>query len=161
MKLRVIPTKAHGAIDIAKGPALVAAPTLFRMNGNMGATLPPRLVGTGATIYSLLTDYEFGLKRVLPMRAHLALDAAAGVALAATPWLTGAARNGTRQWLPHAIVGGQELLLALTTKDRPPRAPRARVALDAITGKSALLAGGAIGVGIAAIAAWRKAQASD
>ena len=156
MKLRVIPTKAHGAIDMATGPTLMAAPTLFRMNGNTGATLPPRLVGAAATAYALLTDYEFGLKRVLPMRAHLALDVVGGVTLAATPWLTGAARNGVRHWLPHAIVGGQSLVLAFTTKDRPPRAPRARTLLGAMSGKGALAVGGAIGLGAAAFAA-RKA----
>ena len=42
MKLRVIPTKVHGAVDMATGPALIAAPTLLRMNGNKGATIPPR-----------------------------------------------------------------------------------------------------------------------
>jgi hypothetical protein len=126
MNLRMIPTKAHGAVDMAKGPALIAAPTLLRMNGNTGATLPPRVVGSLATVYSLLTDYEFGLKRVVPMRAHLALDAAGGLALAAAPFLTGAHRKGLRHWLPHALIGANELVLALTTKQRPPRAARLR-----------------------------------
>jgi hypothetical protein len=126
MDLRMIPTKAHGAVDMATGPALIAAPTLLKMNGNTGATIPPRVVGAAATAYALLTDYEFGLKRVLPMRAHLGLDVAAGVALAATPFLTGAWRNGLRHWLPHTVIGAQELALALTTKERPPRAPRLR-----------------------------------
>ena len=155
MNLRVIPTKAHGAIDMATGPALVAAPTLFRMNGNTGATVPPRVFGTAATLYSLLTDYEFGLKRVLPMRAHLALDVVGGIALAAAPWVSGAARNGVRHWLPHALVGGQSLFLALTTKEQPPRAPRARAILGAMSGKGALAVGGAIGVAAAAFAARR------
>lgn len=126
MDLRMIPTKAHGAVDMATGPALIAAPTLLRMNGNTGATLPPRVVGTAATLYSLLTDYEFGLKRVLPMRAHLGLDVAAGLALATTPFLTGAWRNGVRHWLPHTILGAQSLVMAATTKERPPRAARLR-----------------------------------
>ena len=73
MKLRIIPTKTHAAVDLATGPALVAAPTLLRMDGNTGATVPPRVVGSLATAYALLTDYELGLKRVVPMRAHLAL----------------------------------------------------------------------------------------
>ena len=126
MNLRMIPTKAHGALDMATGPALVAAPTLLRMNGNRGATLPPRVLGSLATVYALLTDYEFGLKRVLPMRAHLALDAAGGVALAAAPFVTGAHRKGLRHWVPHIVVGANEIALALTTKERSPRAPRLR-----------------------------------
>ena len=100
MNLRIVPTKAHAAVDMATGPALIAAPTLLRMNGNTGATIPPRVVGSLATAYSLLTDYELGLKRVVPMRAHLALDALGGVALAATPFLTGASKKGYRHWLP-------------------------------------------------------------
>jgi hypothetical protein len=126
MDVRVIPTKAHGAVDMATGPALIAAPTLLKMNGNTGATIPPRVVGTAATVYALLTDYEFGVKRVLPMRAHLALDVLAGVALAATPFVTRASKRGLRHWLPHAVIGANEVFLALTTKERPPRPSRLR-----------------------------------
>ena len=54
MNLRIVPTKAHAAVDMATGPALIAAPTLLRMNGNTGATIPPRVVGSLATAYSLL-----------------------------------------------------------------------------------------------------------
>jgi hypothetical protein len=126
MDLRVIPTKAHGAVDMATGPALIAAPTLLRMNGNTGATIPPRVVGAAATVYALLTDYEFGLKRVLPMRTHLALDAVAGIALAATPFVTGASKKGVRHWLPHTVIGANEVFLAFATKERPPRARRLR-----------------------------------
>jgi hypothetical protein len=122
------------------------------MNGNLGATIPPRIVGSAATAYALLTDYEFGLKRVLPMRAHLALDAAGGIALAAAPFLTGAHRKGLRHWLPHAIVGANEVLLALTTKERPPRARRLR----ALAPKGALGAAILATAGAAAIAATRR-----
>jgi hypothetical protein len=155
MKLRVIPTKAHGAVDMATGPALIAAPTLLRMNGNTGATIPPRVVGSAATIYALLTDYEFGLKRMLPMRTHLALDAAAGIALAATPFLTRASKKGVRHWLPHAIIGANEVALALTTKDRPPRARRLR-ALAPKAALSAALVGAAAAGGTLA---WRRRAA--
>ena len=126
MNLRVIPTKVHGAVDMATGPALIAAPTVLRMNGDRGATIPPRVVGAAALANALLTDYEFGLKRILPMRTHLALDAVAGIALAATPLLTRTSKKGVRHWLPHAVLGANEVFLALTTKQRPPRAQRLR-----------------------------------
>jgi hypothetical protein len=155
MNLRVIPTKAHAAVDMATGPALIAAPTLLRMNGNTGATIPPRVVGSAATIYALLTDYEFGLKRVLPMRAHLALDAAAGIALAATPFVTRASKKGLRHWLPHAIIGANEVFLALTTKERPPRAPRLR----ALAPKAALSAALVGTVAAGGALAWRRRAA--
>jgi hypothetical protein len=151
MDLRVIPTKAHGAVDMAMGPALIAAPTFLRMNGNKGATIPPRVVGAAAVLNALLTDYEFGLKRVLPMRAHLALDAAAGTALAATPFLTRSSKKGVRYWLPHTIIGANEVFLALATK-RPRRARR----LSGWAPKGALGAAGVAALAGAAIVAKRK-----
>ena len=127
MNLRVIPTKAHGAIDMATGPALVAAPTLFRMNGNTGATVPPRVFGTAATLYSLLTDYEFGLKRVLPMRAHLALDVVTGVALAGSALAPGGEEpTGVASRVVPAVAGLSEVLVALMTRTEPPRRWRRR-----------------------------------
>ena len=152
MKLRVIPTKVHGAVDMATGPALIAAPTLLRMNGNKGATIPPRAIGAAALVNALLTDYEFGLKRLLPMRTHLALDAVGGITLAATPFLTRASKKGVRHWLPHAVLGANEVFLALTTKQRPPRAQRLR----AWAPRGALSAAGVAALAGAAIVTKRK-----
>jgi hypothetical protein len=116
MRMRVVPTKAHGVFDLVTGPALAAAPNLLRLNGDRGATLPPRLTGFLGTGLSALTDYETGALRVVPMKAHLVFDGASGAALASTPWLSGAAKNGLRHWLPHAVVGLTEIALALTTR---------------------------------------------
>jgi hypothetical protein len=50
------------------------------------------------------------------MPIHLAMDAASGVLLAASPWLFGFAGRGPRYRLPHAFVGASEVLAALTSK---------------------------------------------
>jgi hypothetical protein len=152
MNLRVIPTKVHGAVDMATGPVLIAAPTLLRMNGNKGATIPPRAVGAASLINALLTDYEFGLKRLVPMRTHLALDAVGGITLAATPFLTRASKKGVRHWLPHALIGANEVFLALTTKQRQPRPRRLR----AWASRGALGAAGVAALSGAAVVAKRK-----
>lgn len=121
MTTRVIPTKVHGVLDYVTGPALTFAPELLRLDGSRASALAPRLGGAAATAYSALTDYELGVRKVVPMRVHLLLDALSGTALAATPWVFGAARRGKRHWLPHALVGANEVLLSLTTKTEPPR----------------------------------------
>jgi hypothetical protein len=121
MNLRVIPTSVHGVLDYVTGSALLAAPELFRLKDVPSAALTPRLTGAGATAYSLLTDYELGAVRLLPMPVHLALDAMSGALLATSPWLLGYAKNGPRYWLPHALVGASEILAALVTKTQPPR----------------------------------------
>jgi hypothetical protein len=161
LRYRVIPTKVHGVVDLVTGPALIAAPTAFRLNGTRAAALAPRVFGAAATAYSPLTDYELGVKRVLPLRAHLALDALGGVALAAVPWISGAARKGPRHWLPHAVIGGNEFLLALTTRTERPRAARARTAVASLASRlprGAVIAGTAAPIAVAGIVAWRRAM---
>jgi hypothetical protein len=119
MKLRVVPTKAHAALDHVVGPTLLFAPELFGLKDDRKAALVPRLTGATEALYANLTDYELAMKRVLPMRVHLALDALGGVVLGAAPWALGTARRGTRHWLPHALVGAMEVALAVTTKTEP------------------------------------------
>lgn len=128
MALRFIPTKAHGVADYVTAGALLAAPELFRIDRGSAAGIVPRANGAAAGVYSLLTDYELGARRVLPMRAHLALDAVSGVTLAAVPWLTGGARRGFRNWVPHALVGATEVGFALLTKTEAPAPKQRRLA---------------------------------
>jgi hypothetical protein len=119
MQMRVVPTKAHAAVDQLVGPTLMLAPELLHLKADRTEALIPRVNGAAATVYTNLTDYELSMKRVLPVRVHLALDAMSGVMLAAAPWVTGSARRGRRHWLPHAVFGAFEVGLALTTKTEP------------------------------------------
>jgi hypothetical protein len=116
MKLRVIPTSIHGAVDQVVGPTLVAAPELFRLPRTSPEGIAPRATGAVAAVYSNLTDYELSFKHLIPMRVHLALDAMSGAALAAVPWLTGAHKRGLRHWLPLTAIGTFEVAMALTTE---------------------------------------------
>lgn len=88
MSLRVISTQAHAVLDYLTGGALVAAPRLLGLGGSPAGRVL-ELAGGGATTQSLFTDYELGLVKVLPMPAPLALDAASGALVAASPWLFG------------------------------------------------------------------------
>ena len=147
---RFIPTKAHGVFDLVTGPALVAAPDLLRLNGTLGSSLAPRVTGALGTGLSAVTDYETGAVRVVPVKAHLVIDAVSGAALAATPWLTGARRQGIRHWLPHAAIGATEMALALTTRTEPG---------DGRTRKGWLVAGAAAGGALAAALLARRRDA--
>lgn len=119
MSIRLIPTRVHGVIDYLTSGTLLAAPELFRLKDVPSAALTLRLTGAKAAAYSLLTDHELGLVRLIPMPVHLALDAASGAFLASSPWLFGFAKNGTRYWLPHTLIGVGEILAAITTKTTP------------------------------------------
>jgi hypothetical protein len=76
--MRFLPTRAHGVLDYLVGLLLVASPWLFGFaDGPAAARGAPIALGAGALLYSLLTDYELGLLRVVPMPGHLLLDAGA------------------------------------------------------------------------------------
>lgn len=154
MRMRVIPTKVHGVFDLVTGPTLAAAPNLLRLNGARGSTLPPRVTGLLGTGLGAVTDYETGALRVVPMKAHLVFDGASGAALASTPWLSGAARNGLRHWLPHAVIGLTEIALAIATRTEPADKRRSRTPW--------LVAGLALaGVGLAGAVAARGLVGDD
>jgi hypothetical protein len=116
--VRIVSTKTHGILDYLTGAALLAAPKALGLEDVPSSARALQLAGGGATAYSLLTDYELGAAKLLPMPVHLALDATSGALLASSPWLFGFARNGARYWLPHVLVGTQEILAAVITKTR-------------------------------------------
>jgi len=116
--MRVISTRTHGAIDYLTGAGLLVAPPLLGISDEPAAARALRAAGVAATAYSLLTDYEFGVVRIIPMPAHLAMDAASGVLVAASPWLFGFAGRGPRYSLSHLVIGLAEVLAALTSKTR-------------------------------------------
>ena len=116
--MRMIPMRVHGVLDYLTGGTLLSAPKVLGLNDVPASARVLRLAGGGAILYSLLTDYELGTVKLLPMPAHLAMDAASGVLLASSPWVFGFAKEGPRYWLPHVLVGTFEMLAAATSKTR-------------------------------------------
>lgn len=116
MEIRVIPTGVHGVLDYLASGANLVFPKMLGLEDAPWAALVPRIGGAAGTGYSLITDYELGVLKVVPMPAHLALDAAKGVFMVSSPWLFGFAKNGTRYWLPHVLMGTADVLAALTSK---------------------------------------------
>src|SRR5215203_3005762 len=100
MKVRVITTGVHGALDYLASGANLAFPRMLGLREAPWAVLVPRIDGVAGASYSLLTDYELGALKVLPMPAHLAFDAA----------------KGARYWLPHVLMGVADVLAAATSK---------------------------------------------
>jgi hypothetical protein len=140
MKMRFIPTSVHGAVDHVVGPALVLAPTLLRLGRTSPEGLTARAVGGVESFYSNITDYELSVKNVVPMKVHLALDAAGGAALALVPQLTGARKRGKKHWVPHLAIGALEVGMAAFTKTEPPRPAERRAHTIKKLAKTALKA---------------------
>jgi len=111
--MKFIDTRTHGFLDYIVGLFLIAAPWVFNLDPSAPEGMIFIILGVMALVYSLLTRYELGLIRVLPMGIHLTLDVLSGILLAASPWLLGFA---DRVYLPHLILGLFEIGAGLMTK---------------------------------------------
>jgi hypothetical protein len=115
MPPRPIDATLHGVTDYTVGAFLLTAfPKLADIEGTRSA----RQIRTAAAIhagYSTITDYPLGIVKLLPFKAHLAIDAIGALALAATPFVTGQYKGGRKQWVPHVALCLFELTsLAMT-----------------------------------------------
>jgi len=88
-----ISRQAHGAIDYAYAALVPFIPEIAKFDNEEKATLLCRLLGGGALAYTALTRAEWGLYRVLPYKAHLAIDLSVSLFALASPWLLGFSSN--------------------------------------------------------------------
>jgi hypothetical protein len=111
-----ISTRAHGMIDYSWA---AAANSLSMRVAEANATA--RLLRTAAgaaTANALVTNYEYGAMRLLPMRSHLAVDIALCGALLVSPFFLPASER--RYAIVPALFGIAGLAAALLTRPRSP-----------------------------------------
>jgi SPW repeat len=115
--MRFISTRAHGYIDYLMGIVLIISPWIFGFsNAGPGAVWTPVAIGVLLLGASLMTNYELGAVKLIPMPIHLATDMLAGVVLTISPWVLG---FSDRVWIPHFVLGILELGVALMTHTHP------------------------------------------
>lgn len=114
--MQFVPTRYHGAMDYLAAALLLCGPWLLGLKFRSPASLA--LLGVGAALLaaSLLTNYEWGAVRRIPVPLHSALDLLLGLLLAVSPWALGFADEA---WAPHATLGTLLILGALTSQPRP------------------------------------------
>lgn len=112
----MIDTKTHGYIDYIMGIFLIASPSLFNLNINGIESTIFYIAGVAVIFYSLLTNYELGLIKIIPMSGHLILDILSGILLVASPWIFDFAGI---VYAPHLILGILEIVAALLTSSKP------------------------------------------
>ena len=111
--MKHVNSRAHGVIDYVVGVALIIAPYLFGFADDEPARNAAWIVGGGSLLSSLFTAYELSIAKIIPYRVHLGLDVAAGIFLAASPWLMNFA---DRIVVPHLVVGLLEIGVALMSR---------------------------------------------
>lgn len=109
----MISSKIHAVLDYIVGILLIAAPWLIGFADNTAATIIPVALGVSTLIYSLITDYEYSLARLIPYKIHLTIDFMAGLLLLASPWLFD---FSDRVYLPHVILGAFEIIAVMLSR---------------------------------------------
>ena len=118
--MKIIPTFVHGISDYLGGILLLVAPNLLGFADLGGAAVwVPRILGVIVLLQSIMTNYEVGLVKLLPMKMHLMNDYVAGLVLAASPWIFGFADQPSNAWMPHVILGIVIFILTLLTDPQP------------------------------------------
>lgn len=114
--MRPISTRVHGMIDYAYAGVLIGLPFALGWRGR-AAQLS---IGTGlATLgLSMLTRYEYGAWPVLPMKTHLAIDAAESSMLMSAPKMLGNPDAGAGRIL--ATLGAMGAVVGSMTKTESP-----------------------------------------
>ena len=116
--MRFIPTRFHGILDYIVGIFMIIAPWVLDFSDNDAATWTLVIAGVLVLLQTVMTDFEVGLIRKIPMSTHLMTDLGLGVLLAISPWLFGFA---DRVYMPHLIIGVFSILASLTTHRVPSR----------------------------------------
>ena len=114
--MKILSTKTHGMMDYVMGILLIASPWIFGFATGGAEQWIPIILGASALVYSMLTDYEYGVSKTISMKTHLNIDLLSGIFLAASPWIFG---FSDRVVAPHLILGLLEIGAALMTKTTP------------------------------------------
>lgn len=115
--MRMIPTKIHGVLDYLTSAGLLVLPRA--LGWDPGVTRAVSGMALGTIGYSALTRYELGLIKLLPMPAHLALDALNAALFCGGPWLFANRDRDVRRAL--LAIGLFELTVTLLSDPRPPQ----------------------------------------
>jgi hypothetical protein len=81
--MKLFSPKVHGVLDYVTAVSFVVLPYLFGVHGNARKLLFGNAAGVIG--YSLLTCYDYGAIKLLPMRTHLGLDALSSLSFLSTP----------------------------------------------------------------------------
>ncbi|WP_243397572.1 SPW repeat domain-containing protein [Flavobacterium piscis] len=109
-------TKNHAYTDYSVGIILIAAAYLLNFQSEKMPNTVLYAVGTWSLLYSLLTNYELGIIKIIPINIHFMLDTVTGIFLATSPWLLG---FSDKVFLPHLILGLTIIGAAIITSIKP------------------------------------------
>jgi hypothetical protein len=82
---RMLSTKTHGLLDMLMVGTLIVLPRILDWDARLVTALT--VIAVMMFLLSMVTRYELGLLKLLPVKAHLAIDVLTGLTLLAAPFL--------------------------------------------------------------------------
>ena len=113
--MKLFSTQTHGLLDYLTAGTLFTLPRALGWSEGVTRLLTNAALGTVG--YSLLTRYELGLIKVLPMTGHLILEGMSGAMLCAAPFLLLDEDPDVSGTL--VALGLFEIFVTLTTETEP------------------------------------------
>jgi hypothetical protein len=84
--MKIINTRLHGILDYVISLTLIL-PWIMDYQTASKDTWALSALGGLIFLFSFITDYEFGLIKLIPMKVHFIFDVIAALLLATSPWL--------------------------------------------------------------------------
>jgi len=112
---RWIPMDVHSVMDYVDG--LTVASGYFTADDD-AACWSSIALGAGAIGVSLMTDYRLSVAKVIPIRAHEAIDYIWGASCIAAPFVLGYWKKSPVTAMTHVMVGAGTILASLVTDYR-------------------------------------------
>jgi hypothetical protein len=106
--MKVISIKVHGFLDFFTVLAFALIPTVFGLSG-----VPAYLSYALAIVHlamTLLTNFPFGIVKVIPVKLHKIVETIVGPALLAVPWIFGFSEDVTAR---SVFIGAGLVILAV------------------------------------------------
>lgn len=113
--MKPVNTRLHGMLDYMSAFILLLPWIMEFYTGGTDTKIFAAL-GAATIVVSLCTDYEFGLLKFIPMKAHLVFDVISALFLMAMPWLF-PVNHYTFYW--PVLLGAGELLVVVLSSSSP------------------------------------------
>lgn len=112
---KLFSTKTHGVLDYLTAGQLLLLPPMLGWDRRV--TRLVQGMGVATALYSLVTRYELGLIKLVPMPVHLAVDVLSGLSFCAAAAVLQDEPSSVRATL--ASIGVFELVAGLSTETQP------------------------------------------
>jgi hypothetical protein len=117
--MKIISKFNHGILDYASSIMLLSAPNLFGFADIGGPSVwILRFAGLTMLLQALMTDYDLGLVRLIPITMHLMADYILAMFLVSSPWLFGFDARPIAGTVTAIVMGLLAFGVALMTQPR-------------------------------------------